>query len=283
MEKITKTIANVIFVTLVAIVAYLLSGLLIGLFGDIGSDLRYVVSYSMPMLLMLIGVTIYDRVVCKRTQRTMWSTRGFNPSVILWGVLLLVSLSVVLSPIMRLLPKSDPLVESEVWAVVTVICIAPIFEEILFRAKIFSVFRSTLSPTLSAVVTSAIFALMHGFTGVAIEAFLAGMIFSYVYIATSSIFAPIILHVFNNVIAFVMLQFMYQERTISDYIGALESFDIIYAVALLITIIGLIAIVRKYRLADRVVREGGTLGNLSLKEQTVDEPIEDSDADEDME
>lgn len=283
MEKITKTIANVIFVTLVAIVAYLLSGLLIGQFGEIDSDIKYVVSYSMPMLLMLIGVTIYDRVVCKRTQRTMWSIRGFNPSMILWGVLLLVSLSIVLSPLMRLLPTATPFVETEVWAVVTVICIAPIFEEILFRAKIFSVFRSTLSPTLSAVVTSAIFALMHGFTGVAIEAFLAGMIFSYVYIATSSIFAPIILHVFNNVIAFVMMQFMYQERTISDYIGALESFDIIYAVALLITIIGLIAIVRKYRLADRVVREGGTLGNLSLKEQTVDEPIEDSDADEDVE
>ena len=280
MEKITKTIANVIFVTLIAIVAYLLSGLLIGQFGEIDSDIKYVVSYSTPMLLMLLGVVIYDRVVCKRAQRTMWSIRGFNPSMILWGVLLLVSLSIVLSPLMRLLPTATPFVETEVWAVVTVICIAPIIEEVLFRAKIFSLFRSTLSPTLSAVVTSAIFALMHGFTGVAIEAFLAGMIFSYAYIATGSIFAPIILHIFNNVMAFVMMQFMYQERTISDYIGALESFDIIYAVALLITIIGLIAIVRKYRLADRVVREGGTLSNLRIEERNADNTSADKESDE---
>lgn len=255
MERITKTITSIIFIVLMALVAFPLSGMLVSMFDGMDEGLRYVVSYSLPMLLMLMGVVIYDRVVCHTPQALMWSIRGFNPTMHLWCVVLLIALSVVLSPLMRLLPTSEVSIESSVWVVVTLIFVAPILEEILFRAKVFSVLRRRLLPTLSAVVASAIFALMHGFTGVAIEAFFAGMIFSYAYIATSSIFAPIILHIFNNVIAYVLLEFTYQERTIVDYIGALKSFDIIYATSLLITILGLVFIVRQYRRADKIARE----------------------------
>ncbi len=254
MLKMVKTIKNIIFVALIGVVAFVLSGLLLGLFGGLDDDLRFVVTYSMPIVLMLIGVSIYDIVECHRPQRVMWGIRGLNPAMHLWGLILLVTLSVVLSPLMRLLPANDADVPSSLWAVVTMIFIAPLFEEILFRGKLFSVLRATLSPTLSALVVSAIFALMHGFSGVTIEAFFAGMIFSYAYLATGSIFAPVILHVFNNVIAYVLVQFEYQERTIVDYIGDLPSFDIIYAISLLVLIIGVVFIVRTFYRADRNAR-----------------------------
>lgn len=254
MTALIKTFKNVIFIALIGIISFVISGVILKLFVGIDADLRIIVSYSVPIILMLIGVTIYDRLACRRVQPTMWSIRGLDPMRMLCNVLLLVSVSIVLSPLMRLLPAVNQDVPNGVWAVVTMVFVAPIFEELLFRSKVFSIFRSYLSPSLSAVMTSAIFAAMHGELAVAIEAFIAGMIFSYAYIASKSILAPMMLHIFNNIIAYVLINFEYQDRTIVDYIGALQFFDIIYAISFIIMIIGFIMLFTTFRRSDRIAR-----------------------------
>lgn len=250
MTTLVKTFKNIIFVALIGVIAFLLSGVVLMPFVGVGNDLRFVFSYSLPIVLMLLGVSLYDRFVSGSRQPVMCSIKGLNPLMLLCNLFLLVSISVALSPLMRLLPEAQQSVPTTVWAVVTMIFIAPIFEEILFRAKIFSVFRSTLSPTLSAVVTSLIFAVMHGQLSVALEAFVVGMVLSYTYISQRSVLAPIVLHIFNNIIAFVLVNFEYQGRTIEDFIGDLPFFNIIYAISLVIIIINLIFVILAYRRAD---------------------------------
>jgi membrane protease YdiL (CAAX protease family) len=259
MKNLIRSFRDIIFVALIGIVAFAASGMLLGVVSIGNPDVRFIVSYSTPITLMLIGVAMYDWLACGRRQPTMLRLRGLSPLVHIWGLVLLMALAVVLMPLLSVLPQRAVEVPTGVWAVVTLIFVAPVLEELLFRAKVFSVMRYTCSPTLAAMVSAAIFAAMHGQVGVAIEAFCAGMIFSYAYILTGSIFAPIILHIFNNIIAFVLLQFMYQERSIEDYLQALPSFNIIYVISLVVLLLGVVHITLTYLRADRRVRNGEPL------------------------
>lgn len=259
MNKLLRSFRDIVFIALIGIIAFAVSGFVLGMVDIADADVRFLVSYAAPILLMLIGVAIYDGLACGRHEPTMCRLRGFSPLIHIWGLILLLALAVVLMPLMAILPQQDVIVPTGVWAVVTVIIVAPVLEEILFRGKVFSVMRYTCRPSLAAMVSAAIFAALHGHIGIAIEAFCAGMIFSYAYILTGSIFAPIILHIFNNIIAFVLAQFMYQERSIEDYLVALPSFNIIYVISLAVLILGLVHIVITYVRADRRVRNGEPL------------------------
>jgi membrane protease YdiL (CAAX protease family) len=266
MGNFLKSAKSIIVVAAIGIVAFVLAGLML-YDANIGNlDLGFLISYIAPMSLMLLGVVLYNKLIVKSEEPIMCSIRGLSPTIHIWGLLLLVALTIVLSPLLRLLPASDSGVPSGIWAVVTLIFLAPTFEELIFRATIFSIMRSSCRPTFAALVSSLLFAAMHGGITIGIEAFFAGMIFSYAYILTQSILAPIILHIFNNTIAYVLIQFEYQELTIQDYIGALPSFNIIYAISLLITILGLTHIVVTYRRADRLIRDGKTLRDMAHKQ-----------------
>ena len=256
MSNFIKSIVRIIIVVAIGIAAFLLSSMILKYVNIGNDDLRFPLSYTIPMLLMISGVILYNRLGVKSPNRTMWSIRGFNPTVHIWCLILLISLSIVLAPLMQLLPESDMAIPTGMWAVVTIIVVAPIIEELLFRANIYSVMREGLHPSIAAAIAATLFGVMHGNIAVAIEAFFAGMIFSYAYIYTRSIFAPIMLHIYNNIIAYVLLQFTYQDNTIKDYIGALPWFHIIYAISLTILLLGSIHIVLTYRRANRVSESG---------------------------
>ena len=263
MNNFVKSVKSIIVVAAIGVAAFVLAGLILQYVGMGNADIQFLISYITPMALMLAAIVLYNRLVIKSNERVMCSVRGLNPTIHIWGLLLLSALAIVLSPLMRLLPSSESVVPSSIWAVITLIFVAPIIEELIFRAGIFSIMRGSCRPSLAALVSSLLFAAMHGEIAIGIEALFAGMIFSYAYILTQSILAPIILHIFNNIIAYVLIQFEYQEMTIQDYIGALSSFNIIYAISLLIIILGATHIVLTYRRADRLIAEGKTLKDMA--------------------
>lgn len=262
MEKFLLTARNIIALALIGIVASLLGGVVMKCCTGVDVEIRGVAATAVMMLLMIVGAAIYDRAVCGVKQKTMLRFAGFDPIILLWGVLLIVSLSVVLAPLMRLLPDINRDVHDGVLPVLYVVVVAPILEEILFRAKLFSVLRSTLKPALAVVLSSLFFALMHGNIAVGIEAFFAGMVFSYIYMLKGSLFAPILLHIMNNAMAYVMISFSYQEQTIEDYIGGLSMFSTIYIVALVVVLWGAIRVAVTLRRANKIVENGGDLKQL---------------------
>ena len=67
----------------------------------------------------------------------------------------------------------------------------------------------------------------------------------------------------NNVVAYVMMTFKYQERTIEDFIGELPIFSVIYVVASVIVLLGAIHIGYVFRKANKIVANGGELIELS--------------------
>ncbi len=268
MNKLLVTSRNIIAVALIGIVANMLSTLLMQLFVINDFELRYVVAYTMTMSLMLLGVVLYDRFVAGNREGCMMCASGFNPITLLWGLILIVSLSVVIAPIMRLLPEVNRNVPDGLLTILCVVIIAPIFEEILFRAKLFSVLRSTLSPWWASVLSALIFGALHGNAAVALEAFLVGIVLSYIYILKGSLFAPILLHIMNNVVAYVMMTFKYQERTIEDFIGDLPLFSTIYIISAVVVLLGTIHIGYIFRKANKIVANGGELIAVSRGEPT---------------
>lgn len=263
MKNLLLTARNIIALSLIGIAATLLSQAVVKLCGGVDAEVRMVIAATALMLIMIVGVAIYDKVVAGVKQKTMLRFAGFDPVVQLWGVLLLVSMSIVLAPLMRLLPDVNSNVPDSVIPILYVVVVAPILEEVLFRAKIFSVLRSTMMPSGAALLSALMFGVMHGSVAVGIEAFFAGIVFSYIYMLKGSLFAPILLHMMNNIMAYVIMSFSYQDRTIEDYIGDLPMFSTIYIVAAVIVLCGAIHVVVTLRKANKIVMDGGDLKELS--------------------
>ena len=268
MRKIVVVARDIIAVAAIGVVANLLSSALMSLFTIIDNEIRFTISYVLAMSLMLAGVCLYNRFVAHGTERIMVRLSGFNPATLLWGLVLIVALSIVLAPLMRLLPEVRTNVPTGLISMLCVVVVAPIFEEVLFRGKIFSVFSATLSPLLSALASALLFGVMHGNVAVALEAFVVGIVLSYIYILKGSIFAPILLHIMNNIVAYVMMIFKYQERTIEDFIGDLPIFSTIYIVSAVVVLLGAIHVGYIFVKANRVVANGGELIAVSRGEPT---------------
>ena len=94
------------------------------------------------------------------------------------------------------------------------ICIlAPLWEELFFRGVLLRRFMLKWSPQKSIVISAIIFGLIHinpitiGF------AFCFGCLLGYVYVKTKSIVVPMVLHSFNNLLAFLHLVYINESTT----------------------------------------------------------------------
>ncbi|WP_339171788.1 type II CAAX endopeptidase family protein [Solibacillus sp. FSL R5-0691] len=92
------------------------------------------------------------------------------------------------------------------------ICIlAPIYEEMLFRGILLRRFTLRWSPQKSIIISSIIFGIIHLNPINAVFAFALGCVLGYAYLKTKNIVIPILLHSFNNFLAY--LQFVYTNQT----------------------------------------------------------------------
>jgi membrane protease YdiL (CAAX protease family) len=88
-------------------------------------------------------------------------------------------------------------------AVILIVGLAPIAEELFFRGFLFGGLRTRLPLWPSALIAGAIFGLIHAPTGITAVVPLAmlGVGLSWLYEKTGSLWPPVILHTFNNALA----------------------------------------------------------------------------------
>ena len=79
--------------------------------------------------------------------------------------------------------------------------IAPIVEEIFFRGFLFAGLRSHYGWQKAAVISSAIFAVLHLTPTAILPIFILGYIFAYLYHRSDSIWPAILMHVLTNTLA----------------------------------------------------------------------------------
>lgn len=97
-------------------------------------------------------------------------------------------------------------------AVVTLIIIAPLTEEILFRGVILEGFLGNYSTVKSMFLSSLLFALLHLNPWQLPHAFVLGLFFAYLYVKTRSLLLCILGHALNNGLPLLLM------RSISAYI-----------------------------------------------------------------
>lgn len=90
-------------------------------------------------------------------------------------------------------------------AFITLIVIAPIAEEILFRGYLLGSLLKSFKPWISVVAVSVIFGFVHGSWNVGIDTFALSLVVSIIRINTGTLWSGILVHMVKNSIAFYLL------------------------------------------------------------------------------
>ena len=198
---------------------------------------RYIaIFYPVSFLFSIGALWLYVRLRSgKKSIRIRHSASGFNPSVVLVGVLWLFSSQIVLEPLMSQLPQSDAGgLGRGFWACFTAVFTAAVLEELLCRGLLFEVLHKRLGVKTSILFSSLFFGLIHFDIATAIVAVVAGIIFGVLYVRTSSLYTTIIIHSINNALAFAMISFGVGDMSLYDIMGGGVAYWVIYGVAAVI-------------------------------------------------
>ena len=90
-------------------------------------------------------------------------------------------------------------------AFVSLVLVAPIVEEILFRGYLFGGLRSRWSFRVSALISAVLFGLAHGQLNVGLDTFALGLFLAYVYEKSGNVWVAVALHGLKNLLAFTFL------------------------------------------------------------------------------
>lgn len=92
-----------------------------------------------------------------------------------------------------------------VLAFITLVVVAPVFEEVLFRGYLYGKLRKVAPFWLVALIVSVVFAAVHGQWNVAFDVFVLSIVLCGLREMTGSIWAGILLHMCKNGLAFYFL------------------------------------------------------------------------------
>ena len=90
--------------------------------------------------------------------------------------------------------------------VVSVVIMAPIAEELLFRGILYNTIKHTGYPLAGMIISAALFALVHGSLALTLPLFVMGLALAWVYEKSGSIIAPMVMHATFNAINFSLLK-----------------------------------------------------------------------------
>ncbi len=188
------------------------------------------VQYGVAMSATLAGV-LYYRVRRHAPKAPMGLTlKCFNPPIVVWGVALMLALAVVIEPLLELMPDvPNEAYGRGVWTLLTVVVMAPIFEELLFRGVLLESLRLRYGVVTAWVLSSFLFGLVHLHPTIAVNAMIMGLVLGFIYIATRSLWASVALHAANNAISFLMLSTGNGDLTLSEAVANRALYWVLYS------------------------------------------------------
>lgn len=198
---------------------------------------RYVaLIYPLSMILSIASIWLYVRFRSgKGAIHIRHSARGLNPSIVLIGVVWLLSAQIVLEPLMSVLPPSESRgLGRGAWACFTAVISSAVLEEFLCRGLIFETFRKRWGIKTSILFSSLFFGLIHLDIATMVVAVVAGIIFGVLYVRTASLFTTITIHSINNAMAFALICLGVGDLSLHDIIGNGAPYYIAYGVAVAI-------------------------------------------------
>ncbi len=221
-------------------------------------DLTTCITYAVQMFLVLSLSLLYRRLRGSHGPLARFSARGLNPLLILGGIVVMLSMSVVMEPLLGLadaeqLPMPDP--GEGVWTILSVVVLAPFCEEFLCRGILLEGLRSRYGVTVALLGSSLFFAVIHFHPVMVLNAFVLGLLFGILALRTDSLWPSILLHSFNNAVALLLMRTEFpgerfdgrpmSELGLSEMISNPATYRIVYLVAALICLRAIIVSVRR--------------------------------------
>lgn len=197
----------------------------------------FAIIYPVSMIVAFLLLYSYIRFRDGKGRVARVSTSGFNPNVILGGLIWLISVQVVVEPISLYLPVAESAAGQGFWAIVTAVLFAPVLEEFIFRGLVMESLLRRHRRSLSVVVSAMLFAIVHFQPSVMFSAFVSGLVLGTIYLHTNSIFSTIILHSINNAIAFSLITLNVEDYSYRQVLGGGELYYIVYALCFVISIV----------------------------------------------
>lgn len=201
----------------------------------IGNSRYLCLSYLTSMSLGLIGVLLYRRKRGGTGRIVRFSTGRLQPMLLLWAFVLLFAVSIVIEPLLNLLPGFQPDLGHGPWAVVMVVLFAPLFEETLCRGVVLGSIRQKYGVIAAWLGSSLFFGILHISPMLVVNATILGLILGYIYLVTRSLWSSILLHALNNALAYAMLV-LCGDRLFIDLIGSRTLYGVVYVAALAVAL-----------------------------------------------
>lgn len=98
----------------------------------------------------------------------------------------------------------EELAVSPIILILSVVVVAPIYEEIIFRGILLKGMTKKINPTIALVISALFFALVHMNIPQGVNAFLLGLVIGFIYLRTGSIYLSIFAHFVNNFMALTL-------------------------------------------------------------------------------
>ena len=183
---------------------------------------------------------------------------GLIPLWTIWGIVLVIATSVVIEPIVNIFPSENlDLISNAIgtggWAILTSVVAAPICEELLFRGIVQKSLMKNIGQFRGIIAASAIFGLVHFIPQQIVNAFFIGLILGFIYARTKSLIPVILIHAFNNALAFIQMSLGSGEyMTTRELIGNDTMYWIVYGFccALLIFMVAALAFTQQLAAAS---------------------------------
>jgi membrane protease YdiL (CAAX protease family) len=181
-------------------------------------------TFSISFVALIVAAVVTESaglIAVGLRRQAGWSYFGlrrvaFKPAAVAvgWGLVLVAGMTLIQSLLARYIPlfgvsqfdfgDQAPLADLVVFGLFAVLA-APVIEEIFFRGILLRALWSKLSFGVAAVLSSALFAAVHGLNGATISIFIFALYLSYMYRRLGSIVPGMALHAINNAIAFAVL------------------------------------------------------------------------------
>jgi len=91
--------------------------------------------------------------------------------------------------------------------VIATLVVAPLAEEMIYRGYVLQALLARMRTPVAAVLSALIFASIHiGIgPGLAVYIFLGALILAYLYVRFRNIYACVLMHLLNNVVAYIVI------------------------------------------------------------------------------
>lgn len=193
--------------------------------------------------------------------------RKLSPNLIVGGVVMITAFNVLLIPVMDHLPDTymDTLgdfMKGGLWAMISVVIVAPIVEEYLFRGVIQYNISHTWGAIWGIVFSSIIFGAIHIIPQQVVSAMSSGLVLGSVYYITASLNSVIAIHMLNNGIAYLLYWiFGTQVDLQNQFLGDGLLYHTTYVISAVLVVLGGFLVVRVARRRSQIASERNKKGD----------------------